>query len=141
MGVVCVYLRRACVYARAVTAYLVVEGCTPLEFSNVCMYVLACLPGPLYVVTYAWPPTTQWLLRTHTHKYNMYKTEFARIARESIVFSWHPPLPTYPIHIHSHYLVSRISPSPGRLGVTTTAVGSCPFPYTHVNVYVICICI
>jgi len=39
------------------------------------------------------PTTTQWLLRVHTHTharaymYNMYKTEFARIARESIVFS------------------------------------------------------
>lgn len=89
------------------------------------------------------PTTTQWLLRVHTHTharaymYNMYKTEFARIARESIVFSWHPPavlpvatrhrrhrLPTRPPSLHIQHtrvsrcysvyihLVSRISPSP-----------------------------
>lgn len=55
-----------------------------------------------WCVTYAWPPTTtQWLLRVlhtrtkciicicvyGTYVHNMDKTEFARTARESIVFS------------------------------------------------------
>lgn len=84
-------------------------GCYAGVFKRLCARV--CMPRFGVLLMHGRQRHSGFYVYTHTYTYNMYKTEFARIARESIVFSWLPPArlpPTSP-----HYLVSRISPSPG----------------------------
>lgn len=72
----------------------------PLEFSSCLCFARAPV---CYLCMAAADNDTVAFTCTHTHThsriYNMYKTEFARIARESIVFSWHPPT-----RLHKHTL-------------------------------------
>lgn len=69
----------------------------------------------------------------------MYKTEFARIARESIVFSWlwwhppnHPPTRFSYICIYTTPRVTNQSIS--RASWRGGGGGSCPFPYTRIDI-------
>lgn len=91
----------------------------------------ACLPAcPLWCVTYAWPPTTtQWLLRVHAHTCTICikRSLLEWLENRSFSHGTHPPTHSPDKHIYIHYLVSRISPSPGWRGVA----GFCPFPYAR----------